>query len=98
MPLFKSIIDDLFPNVKSEEINYSWLREAFDKRCSEMGYEPVDSMYQKLVETYKMSGYRQGIMLVGNPYTGKSFVLRTLVDAICVKNQLKDNQMDLGMS
>lgn len=95
--LFKSIINDLFPNATSKEKNYDWLREAFEKNCNGKGYQQVEPIYKKLVESYEMSGYRQGIMLIGNPYTGKSFVLRTLIDAIKSKNQLENNDMDLGM-
>lgn len=96
IPLFTSIISDLFPNANSEEKEYDWLRDAFERKCNEKNYQPIESLYKKLIESYEMSGYRQGIMLIGNPYTGKSFVLRTLIDAIKSKNQLGNNDMDLG--
>lgn len=96
IPLFKSIINDLFSNAISEEKNYNWLRETFERGCNEKDYQPVESLYRKLVETYEMSGYRQGVMLMGNSYTGKSFVLRTLIEAMKSKEQLESNEMDLG--
>lgn len=97
IPLFKSIINDLFPNAISEEKNYDWLRETFERKCNENNYQPVESLYRKLIETYEMSGYRQGVMLIGNPYTGKSFVLRTLIEDVKSKEQLESNEMILGM-
>lgn len=99
IPLFKSIINDLFPNAISEEkmIGYDWLRETFERRCNEKKYQTVESLYRKLVETYEMSSYRQGVMLIGNPYTGKSFVLQTLIEAMKSKEQLESNEMDLGI-
>lgn len=64
--------------------------------CCDNGYQSVESQYKKLVETFEMSSFRQGVMLVGHPYTGKSFVLKTLIDAIKTKNQLKPNDLDVG--
>lgn len=98
MPIFKSVIDDLFPNVSIEETKHDWLKSAYEQRCIEKDYQPVESQYRKLVEINDMSGYRQGIMLVGNPYTGKSFLLKTLTDAIVAKNNLSNGDIDLGMS
>lgn len=96
MPLCKSIIDDLFPNESLEEKNYNWLQEAFERKCNEKTYEPIEKQYRKLIEIYEMSGHRQGVMLIGNPYTGKSFILKTLIDAIKTKNQLENHEMDFG--
>lgn len=95
--LFKSILGDLFPRSNVEEKDYGWLRDIFEQKCREHGYEAVDALYQKFVEAYEMSGYRQGVMLVGNPYTGKSFILTSLTDAFAMKNQLNNTDMDLGM-
>lgn len=96
LPLFNSIIDDLFPKTTKENKGYEWLREIFEKKCNENGYDPVDALYKKLVEAYELSGYRKGVILVGNPYTGKSFVLRTLTEAVATKKNLNDDDMDLG--
>lgn len=98
MPLFKSIIDDLFPKSTAEEKTYNWLREAFEHNCSVKQYQPIETLYEKLVETYEMSRYRQGVMLIGNPYTGKSFVLKTLTDVVIAENKLQNNDMDIGMN
>lgn len=96
MPLCKSIIDDLFANENLKEKNYDWLLEVFERKCNEKLYQPVEKLYNKLIETYEMSGYRQGVMLAGNPYTGKSFILKTLIEAIKTKNQLENQEMDFG--
>lgn len=98
MPLFKSIVNDLFPNSTSDENNYDWLREPFERNCIEKHYQPVETLYKKLIETYEMSKYRQGLMLIGNPYTGKSFTLKTLIDATIIKNNSQNNKMDIGMN
>lgn len=96
MSFFKSIVSDLFPKAISKELaNYDWLREAFDRKCSENNYQPVELLYRKLIETYEMSTYRQGVMLLGNPFTGKSFTLKTLIDAMKIKHQIEN--MDIGM-
>ncbi|XP_031627371.1 dynein heavy chain 12, axonemal [Contarinia nasturtii] len=96
VPLFKSIVSDLFPKAISRESNtYDWLREAYERKCSDNNYQPVEALYRKLIETYEMSVFRQGVMLLGNPHTGKSFVLKTLIDAIKLKHQLDNNNMDI---
>lgn len=95
--LFNSIIDDLFPKTNCNNTNHKWLRETFEKECNESAYEPIDLVYNKLCEVYEMSVHRKAIVLVGNPHTGKSFVLRTLAAAIAAKNQMNANEMDIGM-
>lgn len=98
LPLFNSIIDDLFPKTTSNSRkDFECLREVFQQNCNESGYEPVDLLYKKLCEVYEMSVYRKGIALIGNPYTGKSFVLKTLAAAIAAKHQISVNEMDIGM-
>ena len=99
LSLFNSIIDDLFPKISTaaNATNYKWLRDTFEQKCNEYDYEPVDLVYKKLCEVYEMSVYRKGIVLIGNPYTGKSFVLKTLAAAIAAKNHLSANEMDIGM-
>lgn len=97
LSLFNSIVDDLFPQIKSNNSNYKWLRDRFEQNCEECGYEPVDAVYKKLCEVYEMSVYRKGIVLVGNPYTGKSFVLKTLTAATAAKHGLNIDEMDIGM-
>lgn len=97
LSLFNSIIDDLFTKSRSNNNNYKWLRDTFEQNCNECGYEPVDQVYKKLCEVYEMSVYRKGIVLIGNPYTGKSFVLNTLAAAIAAKNHISVNEMDIGM-
>lgn len=97
LPIFNSIIDDLFPKTSLNDINYKWLHETFEQKCTEYGYEPVDLVYKKLCEVYEMSVHRKAIALIGNPYTGKSFVLKILAEAIAAKNQISVNDMDIGM-
>lgn len=96
LPLLISIIDDLFLKPKTNNNTYEWLREIYVKKCNERRFEPVECQFKKLIEAYEMSAYRRGIMFIGNPYTGKSFVVKTLIDAIGAKNQLGDCDMDLG--
>lgn len=96
LPLFNSIIDDLFPNASPHNSNYEWLHNTFEQSCTGSAYEPVDLVYKKLCEVYEMSVYRKGIALIGNPYTAKSFVLKTLAAAIAAKNNINVDEMDIG--
>lgn len=97
MPLFESIINDLFPKNSTTKQNYDWLRPAFQRTCTEKHCKPIESQFNKLVETYEMSGFRQAIMLVGNPYTGKSLIVQALADAIATKHKLENQNIELGI-
>lgn len=96
--LYNSIINDLFPktNTNKNTNDCDWLREIFVQKCTVNGYEVVEAQFKKVIEVYEMCSHRKSIMFVGNPYTGKSFVLKTLIDAVAQKNQLKDCEIDIG--
>lgn len=87
-PLFKSIVDSMFPRSALEEKNYDFLRETFECKCKEKDYQAIASLFDKLIEVYELLISRHGLILVGNPYTGKSFVLRVLVDSMAKKHNL----------
>lgn len=95
--MFKSIIDDLFPRVTTEQKDFDWLKCTYEQKCTEKCYQPSQLQHKKLIEMYQMSKCRQGIILVGNTYVGKSFLLKTLTDAIVTQHKSEDNVMDIGM-
>lgn len=97
MHLFNSLIDDLFPKQNCRNTNHKWLRDTFENECNASAYEPIELVYKKLCEVYEMCMHRKAIALVGNPNTGKSFVLKTLAVAITSKDQMTAVEMDIGM-
>lgn len=96
LPLFNSIIEYLFPKATPDNKNYNWLREIFEQKCNEKGFEPIDCLFRKLIEAYELSSYRNGVLLIGNPYAGKSFVLRTLIKAVASRKKLSSDDMEIG--
>ena len=50
--------------------------------CSEANIQPKPIFIQKCIELYETLLVRHGLMVVGDPYAGKSCVMRTLSEAI----------------
>lgn len=95
-PVFKSIIEDLFPGSAPEKKDFIWLREIFESECKEKNFQIVDELFMKLIETYEMMGFRHSLMLIGNPYTGKSFILKVLVKALIASQNSNVVNVDCG--
>lgn len=87
-PAFKCMVDDMFGCIDLPAKNVDFLREAFDAKCVARNCQPIDSVYEKVVEVYELSTTRHGLILVGHPVTGKSFVLDVLADALAKKLEL----------
>lgn len=96
MPTFISIIEDLFPGLSPDGKSYDWLRETFELQCKDRNFQPVNALFTKVVETYEMMSVRQGLMLIGNPYTGKSFVLSVLANALIASKRVDAADVDCG--
>eukprot|EP00040_Diaphanoeca_grandis_P037927 m.251570 g.251570 ORF g.251570 m.251570 type:complete len:3992 (+) comp33898_c0_seq1:283-12258(+) len=98
IPLFRGIISDLFPGVKQPEADYSELTEACQINCDKMGLQLTEVFLRKLIETYEMLLVRHGFMLVGDPFSGKTMVLKVLAAALttlCEKHEeIGDNIVD----
>lgn len=94
VPIFHEIIKDLFPSIeRASPVNVS-LRQAFDDVCSSEELQPIDRLYEKLVETHATMAERHALMLIGDPYTGKSTILRILAKALSASNG--DAEMEIG--
>lgn len=93
---FQSIIDDIFPNAKCRFKNYNWIRDIFDKMCIEKNCVPIETQYKKLLEAYESIEYRPGLLLVGNPYTGKTFILQMLAMVMAQQKCIDLNDIEIG--
>lgn len=96
LQIFRSIIDDIFPKSKSKDKDYKWIRDIFESECIEKNYQPIDSQYRKLLEAYESLENRPGLMLIGNPYTGKSFILQTLIKVMAQEKGISSNDIECG--
>ena len=97
IPLFHGIISDLFPGVTLPEADYSAFNAAAHETCTSLNLQPVSSFLQKLIETYEMMIVRHGFMLVGEPFAGKSCILKVLSGTLTLlSSQFADRRDDDG--
>lgn len=94
-PAFESMVNDMFGSIELPAKNLDFLRDAFELKCSEKNFQPIESLFEKVVEVFELSTTRHGLILVGNPYTGKSFVLDVLATALAKRLELNTNGLGL---
>jgi len=78
VPLFLSLIDDLFPGVVANKAVHKEVETALTKVLPELGLQPFPSWVNKVVQVYEMSLVRHSLMLVGPSGVGKSKIVEVL--------------------
>jgi len=87
LPLFRSIIQDLFPGVEVPFIDYGLLQSAIEQALSNQKLQNVPSYVTKILQLHETMLVRHGVMLVGSSMTGKSTCASVLAEAL---GSLKD--------
>ncbi|XP_063775070.1 dynein axonemal heavy chain 14 isoform X3 [Pseudophryne corroboree] len=82
VPLFESIMADLFPGVAQEKTNTKRLEKAISAALHELCLQPWESQTQKVIQFYHQIVARHGVMLVGPTGGGKTAVRRILEKAL----------------
>jgi dynein heavy chain len=82
IPLYQGITSDLFPGAELKSQDYSALTDQMKLYCEEVNLQPKPIFLQKCIELYETHIVRHGLMVVGDPYAGKSCVMKTLAEAI----------------
>ncbi|KAM5165262.1 dynein axonemal heavy chain 14 [Mantella aurantiaca] len=82
VPLFESIMADLFPGVVFEKANTKKLEKAISLATNELGLQPWESQTEKVIQFYNQILARHGVMLVGPTGGGKTTVRRILERAM----------------
>lgn len=90
VPLFQGIVSDLFPGLAPPPPRYDALLSAVNEVAERRNIRPVSAFLLKIVQTFEMMMVRHGFMLVGEPYSGKTAVLRTLSEALTVMQERGD--------
>ena len=82
MPLFNGIVRDLFPGVELPPPDHGALVDALNRACEAMNAQPHPYFLQKCVQLREMIVVRHGLMLVGEPFSGKTTALRVLAASL----------------
>ena len=74
VPLFLSLVDDLFPGLKADRASFPEVDTALKKVVAEKGLQPHPSWLNKCIQLYETYLVRHGIMLVGPAGAGKTSI------------------------
>ncbi|KAK7080885.1 Dynein heavy chain 12, axonemal [Halocaridina rubra] len=80
VPLFEGIVQDLFPSEKEHSFeNDPYLESALKKVLADSNLQAVPWFLEKMVQLYNMILVRHGVMIVGEPLSGKTQAYQTLL-------------------
>lgn len=82
IPLFRGIMQDLFPGITFPEREYGELFLRMYRDMEAKSLENVDSWVKKGIQFYETLIVRHGVMLVGVTNTGKSEILNCIANAL----------------
>lgn len=97
IPIFEGILQDIFGHFTAESgridgHDSAVMKDTFDKLCNENNLQPIDGAYKKLLQMYELLKLRQGIILIGDPYSGKSIMIKLLASLL---HRVVDNDIDV---
>lgn len=98
-PIFQSLLADLFPGFNVPPPEYAPLDTAIARALEEMGLVPVPQLVQKCLQLYDALCSRNGIIMVGEPFSGKTTTYQALAGALnALAAQQEIGQLSSGPS
>jgi len=82
VPLFLSLIDDIFPGIKADKAVFPEVEAAMAKVATTKGLQLHRTWLAKCVQLYETYLVRHGIMLVGPTGSGKTAIAEVLAGAL----------------
>jgi dynein heavy chain len=96
VPLFLSLIQDLFPGLSAEKAKHPSSRPRSAARWPRLGLQPHASWLHKVVQVYEMALVRHSLMLVGPSGVGKSSIVSALHAALQAAPASEDGPAMVG--
>eukprot|EP00058_Branchiostoma_floridae_P007678 XP_002593166.1 hypothetical protein BRAFLDRAFT_57938 [Branchiostoma floridae] len=78
LPLFNSIVSDLFPGVDPPAIDYGKFKQAIDAELKAAGLQNIFFTTQKIIQLFETKNSRHSTMIVGKTGSGKTVTWRIL--------------------
>jgi dynein heavy chain len=82
LPLFKNITSDLFPGVVLPEPDYDAMLKSIHKQLAVKNLDGPPYFLEKIIQLYEMITVRHGLMVVGDPFAGKTSAITVLAGAL----------------
>ena len=82
IPLFRGIVSDLFPGVEVPTADYGALIPTIKEVCVENHLQPTDNFVSSTIQLFETVQVRHGLMVVGQSFSGKTSIFRTLQEAM----------------
>ncbi len=89
--LFKGITSDLFPDVTLEASDYGEFTSILKKNLTSMKLEYNDLFIERIIQIYEMILVRHGLMIIGEPISGKTSAYKALSKTL---NEMADLEME----
>ncbi|KAJ9444246.1 Dynein-1-beta heavy chain [Diplonema papillatum] len=83
LKLFRLIARDLFPDTELAARPHALtLGSALTASCKALNLQPTEDFINSAMEVYATMSVRNGMMLIGDPFSGKTSALNLLVDTL----------------
>jgi dynein heavy chain, axonemal len=82
VPLFLSLIEDLFPGLKAERAQFADVSAALDRVVASKNLQPHPTWLNKNIQLYETYLVRHGIMVIGPTGSGKTAIVESLSAAM----------------